>query len=235
MHGLKGEQAPNFGVKRTEEQKQHHSQGAKKRWNVYGDQLREMMKTPDYRKAQSKAQVEGYIDDPERAERISKSVNAFWSSGSELSEQRRKEASDRAIDLLSQGKIGPQAPFKTEYKFNPFSNREEYMHSGWETELLDEAIALKLPLIKSHCIRIPYVKTSGYGGTYVPDFVCEEAGLIIEVKGEEDSDDLLKYVAGDLWCAECGWRYVVINDNADIKRMLKELVPFRDHREQVGP
>jgi len=214
MHGMKGEAAPNFGVKRTEKQKQHHSEGAKKRWTINGDKLREMMKTPEYRRANSKSQKHSNEEHPEFVQKRSKSVNAFWSSDSTLTKQRRKEASDRAVDLLSQGKIGPNAPFKTCYMKNTFTGKEEYMHSGWETQFLSECISMGLPVTKDHHLRIPYVGLDGNDHLYVPDFITLDPDnkVIFEIKGQRDETDDLKEIAARRWCEDNGYRFVVVGN-----------------------
>lgn len=121
--------------------------------------------------------------------------------------EKRKAASDRAIVLLEQNKIGPQAPFKTEYKHNPFTGRKEYMHSSWESIFLDMCIELDLSVTKAHSIRIPYTDSQGIERQYVPDFVGE--GVIFEVKGQETEDDRLKYAAAEVWCSENDYELVV--------------------------
>jgi hypothetical protein len=62
MSGKKGADCPNFGQKRTEEQKKNYSEGAYKRWDIHGDSLREMMQTPEYKKAQSDAVKNAYAN-----------------------------------------------------------------------------------------------------------------------------------------------------------------------------
>ena len=121
--------------------------------------------------------------------------------------KQRKRASDRAITLLEQNKIGPQAPFKAEYKFNPFSDKEEWMHSSWESAFLDACIEENIPVTKAHSIRIDYTDTHGIDRQYVPDFKGE--GVLFEVKGREKQDDLLKYRAAEGWCNEHDMEFVV--------------------------
>ena len=119
----------------------------------------------------------------------------------------RRKLSEHAIKMLEAGKIGPQAPFKAEYKFNPFSDKEEWMHSSWESAFLDACIEENIPVTKAHSIRIDYTDTHGIDRQYVPDFKGE--GVLFEVKGHEKQDDLLKYRAAEGWCNEHDMEFVV--------------------------
>lgn len=121
--------------------------------------------------------------------------------------EKRRAASDRAIRLLEQNKIGPQAPFKQEYKHNPFSDKKEWMHSSWESAFLDMCIEMNIPVTKAHSIRIDYTDSLGVDRQYVPDFKGE--GVLFEVKGRESDDDRLKYEAAESWCSEHDHEFVV--------------------------
>ena len=198
MHGKKGENCPNYGLKRSNEQLKNYSLGAKKRWEIHGDMLRNMMKTPEYREAQSKANLHSYKTS-NRAKKVSESIHRFWTE-SPFAATLRKEASDRAVRLLTENKIGPQAPYKREYKFNPFTNQEEYMHSSWETAFMDTCIARGYPVTKDHGITIPYTHPDGSQRTYVPDFYAFDDRVLYEVKGRHDDVDEAKWEAADVWC-----------------------------------
>lgn len=140
------------------------------------------------------------------------SVNRFWSSDSDATKQRRKEASDRAIRLLSENKIGPQAPFKTCYVQNTFTGKDEYMHSSWETAFLSACIKADYPVTKDHSIRIPYVAHDGTDHVYVPDFVSLGGdNQLFEIKGLVRENDDLKLKACEAWCAANGYELVVIS------------------------
>lgn len=115
---------------------------------------------------------------------------------------KRKLQSSRACDLLEQGKIGPQAPYRTEWKLNPFTGREEYMHSSWETRFLDECIERSIPVTKQHGIRIPYVDPNGVERVYIPDFLTLDRKTLYEVKGHETDTDREKWRATMTWCIQ---------------------------------
>ena len=118
------------------------------------------------------------------------------------SAEKRKRQSERACDLLEQGKIGPQAPYKAEWKLNPFTGKEEYMHSSWETRFLDECIDKSIPVTKQHGIRIPYVDPNGLERTYIPDFLTLDGRTLYEVKGNETEVDREKWRATMAWCLQ---------------------------------
>lgn len=124
---------------------------------------------------------------------------------------KRKKQSDRAIDLLEQSKIGPQAPYRTEWKLNPFTGREEYMHSSWETRFLDQCVEWGVPVTKQHGIRIPYVDPNGQERTYVPDFLTLDGKVLYEVKGYETEVDREKWRAMMQWCLENDAHYEVVS------------------------
>lgn len=215
MGRLKGKNSPNFGQKRTPKQRINYSTGAKKRWELHGDMLRKMMKTPEYRTANSASQREGNQRDPNRVIKRVAAVKRFWSSDTELTHRRRREASDRAIALLEENKIGPHAPFKTQWCDNPFTGKEEFMHSSWETAFLSACITEGYPVTKEHGIRIPYVGTDGFEHAYVPDFVSLGGDqTLFEVKGHRDETDDLKERAARAWCDANGYEFVVIGTQA---------------------
>jgi hypothetical protein len=212
MFGKKGDDSPNFGLIRSEQQRKNYSKGAKKRWELHGDNLRSMMKTPEYRQSQRDANIISYAT-TDRAEKTSQSVRKFWQSDSEITKQRRKEASNRAIQLLEIGKIGPQAPFKAEWILNPFTNQQEYMHSSWETLFLNECIKSNFPVTKAHLIRIAYLLPDGSEHIYVPDFVSiDGSNLLIEIKGRRTEVDDIKFKACKAWCVQNGYEVVMIGD-----------------------
>jgi hypothetical protein len=140
-------------------------------------------------------------------------IRNFWSSDSELTKQRRKEASDRAIKLLELGLIGPHAPFKAEWVMNPFTGRKEYMHSSWETLFLQACVENQIPVTKAHSLRIPYVGLDNCEHVYVPDFVTLEEWAeptVFEIKGQRTSTDDLKEAACREWCRQNGFEMVVV-------------------------
>jgi len=209
MGRLKGENSPNFGKKRTEAQRLNYSEGARKRWDVHGDKLRAMMQTPEYRKANSDSQRESYINDSTLRDRKREAMHRFWSSDSPLTHQRRREASDRAIVLLEQNKIGPQAPFKQMWVDNPFTGKPEYMHSSWETAFLMTCVRNGYPVTKDHGIVVDYRQADGSRHRYVPDFKSLEENVLFEVKGNMTPNDELKIRAAEL----AGYEVVLVGDS----------------------
>ena len=202
MYGKRGKDSPNYGKVRNAEHRANYSRAAQKRWDENYDERIALLQTCEYRKKMSIA-VKMSPHNEQRKKSISKGMKQWWQDNPEM----RKRASDRAITLLEQNKIGPQAPFKAEYKFNPFSDKEEWMHSSWESAFLDACIEENIPVTKAHSIRIDYTDTHGIDRQYVPDFKGE--GVLFEVKGHEKQDDLLKYRAAEGWCNEHDMEFVV--------------------------
>jgi hypothetical protein len=141
--------------------------------------------------------------------KVSASVRRFWASDSEETRLARKKASEHACNLIEQGLIGLQAPYKQEWKWNPFTEREEFMGSSWETAFLDECIANRLSVTKSHGLRIPYVQADGSEHNYLPDFVSIEHRTVFEIKGYDDRDvEVHKLAALRVWAEENGYQVV---------------------------
>lgn len=196
-------------MRRTADQLKNYSEGAKKRWQIHGDMLREMMKTSEYSEANSRGQKESYERNPSLRQKRAEGVHRFWATSPEAA-SLRKEASDRAIKLLEQGLIGPHAPFKTEWKLNPFTGAEEFMHSSWETAFLDACAARGHRVTKVHGITIPYVHPDGSTHTYVPDFLAPDDRILYEIKGRHDDVDTAKWTAAREWCREHGLTFEVL-------------------------
>lgn len=145
---------------------------------------------------------------PEVRKRSAKTNAENWQKP-ESSEKRRRQT-DHAISLLEQGKIGPQAPYKAEWKINPFTDQEEYMHSSWETRFLDQCIEQGLPVTKKHGIRIPYIDPNGHERIYIPDFITLDSKTIYEIKGYETEVDREKWRALMQWCLQHDSHYEVV-------------------------
>jgi hypothetical protein len=163
-------------------------------------------KNPEIAIARSKQLISGIT--PEVRKRSAKTNAKNWKKTE--SAGKRKIQSDRAIDLLEQGKIGPQAPYKAEWKLNPFTGKEEYMHSSWETRFLDECIERDMPVTKQHSIRIPYFDPNGLERVYIPDFLTLDGKTVYEIKGYETDNDREKWRALMAWCLENDTRYEVV-------------------------
>lgn len=146
---------------------------------------------------------------PEVYQKISKSVREFWST-SPLAPALRQTASERAVRLLAERKIGPGAPYKQEWKRNPWTGQDEWMHSSWESAFLDACIARSYEVHKDHGVTIPYRHPDGTTHTYVPDFYAPEDRTLYEVKGRWDETDLAKWEAAGEWCERRGYRFCLM-------------------------
>jgi len=205
MYGKKGVDSPNSGKRRTNEMKARYSSAAKTRWSNPDDSRREIMTSAAYRENMRKISKE-VSQRPEVIAKKSTWSTKWWEENPEM----RRVWSDRAIDLLEQGKIGPQAPYKAEWKLNPFTGKEEYMHSSWETRFLDECIERDMPVTKQHSIRIPYFDPNGLERVYIPDFLTLDGKTVYEIKGYETDNDREKWRALMAWCLENDTRYEVV-------------------------
>lgn len=208
MSGKTGDKSPIFGLKRTPEQLKNYSEGSKKRWKLHGDKLRDMMKTEEYKNAQSISNKKSYATS-DRAKRTSDSVHRFWSE-SPLAPILREEASQRAIKLLAENKIGPQAPFKRETLVNPWTGEEELMHSSWESIFFQSCVERQYEVTKNHGIVIPYRHPDGTMRNYVPDFFAREDRALYEMKGRHDEVDEVKWSTAREYCNRMGWGFSVM-------------------------
>lgn len=157
---------------------------------------RYMAENPSVARAKAYKMTLAGMNESSNAKR-SASIHRFWSSGSDLSKQRRDEASLRAIALLEQNKIGPHAPFKQMWIDNPFTGQAEYMHSSWEIAFLTQCIREGYPVTKQHGIVIDYQQIDGSWHRYVPDFKALEESVLFEVKGNLTPNDELKLQAAE--------------------------------------
>jgi hypothetical protein len=152
--------------------------------------------------------MRGHIT-PEVRKRSAKTNSENWHKPE--SAEKRKRQTDRACELLEQGKIGPQAPYRAEWKLNPFTGREEYMHSSWETKFLDECAERGVPVTKQHGVKIPYIDPNGHERTYIPDFLSLDGKTLYEVKGYETETDRSKFRAAMAWCLQNDAHYEIIS------------------------
>lgn len=194
----------------------HHAYGRKK-----SDEEREAIG-----KANSINMTRYMAENPEIAKEKGKQLRSTWTPEVEarrieatreayrnLTDEQRKKFSDHAIRLLELGKIGPQAPYRAEWVLNPFTNKQEYMHSSWETLFLERCVSVGVPVTKSHSIRISYTGPDSKTHDYVPDFITTDDWpdrILFEVKGQEDEWDVLKEIAGRDWCTQNNFQYVKI-------------------------
>ncbi len=109
MFGRRGTSNPNTGKKRTDEAKEKYSKVAKARWSEEDDPRREIMRSSAYRSNMSDSVRKAFKNAKIKQRQVSGMIR-WWSNNSDL----RQVYSKRACDLLDQGKIGPQAPFRAE-------------------------------------------------------------------------------------------------------------------------
>ena len=146
------------------------------------------------------------LNSPEHNTNLREGIRKSWMNAT----ARKADLTRRNLEMLAAGIIGPHAPFKTEWKLNPFTGQEEFMHSSWETSFLEAAIARGYHVTKSHGIIIPYTRPDGSQRTYVPDFYAPEDRTLYEVKGRHDEIDEAKWEAAVRFCEEKGWRFEVL-------------------------
>lgn len=213
MTNLKGEQSPNFGKIRSQQTKQLQSQNAIERWEIKGDIYREMMSSDEYRNNMSNILLDSYKENPERKDKISQSLNDFWNSDSEKTRIARQNASLHATSLIERGIVGSAYPYKSERKYNPFTLKEEFMHSSWETSFLDYCIQENIPVTKEHNIRIPYQDEQKHDHIYIPDFIGLKQKFIVEIKGRMSDVDKIKIKNLRQWAKENSYEVIIIEYN----------------------
>ena len=214
MSGKTGDKSPIYGLKRTPEQLKNYSDGAKKRWEIHGEKIRKSRKSESYRKLHSDSQKLSYVKNPDLKRIRSEGVNRFWAE-SPLAPILRQEASDRAVQLLAENKIGPQAPFKRETLINPWTGEEEHMHSSWESIFFQSCVEREYEVTKNHGIVIPYNHPDGTVRNYIPDFFGKEDKVLYEVKGRHDAVDEAKWDAAKIFCEKRKWWFVVMLSPTD--------------------
>ena len=215
MFGLIGEESPNFGKIRTVEHKKRYSKAAQKRWDEDYEERCRIFQTVEYKAKMQKIGTE-ISERPEVKEKKSVWSLRWW----QRNPQMREVFSKRAFKLLEEKKIGPQAPFKTEDKFNPFTKQFEYMHSSWESLFLDVQIANDNPVTKKHDIRIDYLGPDNINHKYQPDFISLNDKTIYELKGNSNEFDEIKREVAKKWCEENGYAFLWITDVDFIKEMV---------------
>jgi hypothetical protein len=169
--------------------------------------IREAYQSPELRQRVGTAVKEAFASDKTHSQNLSNSLRNYWSGNEEAKSKRREEC----ITMINEGKFGPHAPFKTEWKHNPFTGQDEYMHSSWESAFLDKCVAEGKRVTKKHNVRIRYTDENGIERTYIPDFVAPNDRVIYEIKGYETITDRLKAEACEQWCSENGWSYSLLD------------------------
>tara|TARA_Y100000034_G_scaffold59644_1_gene72500 strand:- start:17549 stop:18628 length:1080 start_codon:yes stop_codon:yes gene_type:complete len=226
MFGLKGKDNPNTGKIRTDEQKKKYSEAAKESW---ADETKDRRKifTPEYAENMRKISKE-ISSRPGINEARSKSFKIWIDKHPEY----REFARQHAYKLIEEGIIGPSGPYKAEWKYNPFTQQDEYMHSSWESKYLDTLIANNhiVKATKNHNIKIKYIDVNNIEREYTPDFLVETPKItitcileettttektLVEIKPKSmiDNKVILKTQAATKWCKENGFNYVVLTYN----------------------
>lgn len=162
---------------------------------------------PDLRIIKNRQLISGIT--PEIRSRSAKTNSQNWKKTE--SQEKRKKQTDRAIDLLEKGKIGPQAPYRAEWKMNVFTGNKEYMHSSWETRFLDECVSRNIPVTKQHGIKIAYTDQDNIEHVYIPDFLSLDGKVLYEIKGYETETDKKKRQAMIQWCIDNHVAYEIIS------------------------
>lgn len=164
----------------------------------------------------------------EHKKKYSEAAKKRWADPNDIrrkimkTKEYKQKMREHAIKLLAEGKIGPQAPYRTEWKHNPFTDQKEYMHSSWETIFLDYMIKEGIPITKKHDFRFKYKDSKGDERAYIPDFVGINDKIIYEVKGGMDTEVKFKTEAAKIWCKENGYEYILLYKK-EIREIEKKL------------
>jgi len=193
-------------VMETDEWKRNHSNGLKNKWQ-----------DPEFIAKQHASRNTEEYKEFHRQKVYRQFKEGTWGVACYTEDSYRK-LRDHAIKLLSQGKIGPQAPYKTEWKYNPFTSADEYMHSSWESQFLDMCIELSISVTKNHDIRIDWIASDNSIHTYLPDFLGIDNNIIYEIKPDyfqdNDEDVQLKMAAAEEWCKNNQYEYIILSLNS---------------------
>lgn len=169
----------------------------------WGKKQRELMSSPEFRKKVSLATKKAFIDDPSIGENISLKVRQSFRDG-------------RRIPQTNYSNI------RSEWKFNPFTDQEEWMDSGWESRFLDECVKKDIPTTKDHKIMIEYENSIGKNATYFPDFLLLDHDILVEVKGQILPDDDLKWNGAKMWCEKNETRFIVLRES-DFEKFFEDV------------
>lgn len=97
---------------------------------------------------------------------------------------------------------------------NPFTNRQEIMHSGWEEKFMNKCIDKNISATKIHGYKIKYFDLDlDKEREYWPDFFLEESSTIVEIKGRMKEDQCFKMNAAEKYCKENGLNYLPLTYN----------------------
>ena len=249
MYNRKGENNPNTGKKRTQEQKQNYSIATIKSWEEKHDERYEKVFTKDYNNNMSEiVQKRWDNDNGTLRDIISQSSKELWKDNeyrekstksrievnarpgmrkrkSEKTKQTykdnpqlREKAQERAIKNIQNGILGV-GTFKTEWKHNPFTQKEEFMGSSYETKFLDKCIEFDVPVTKKHDIKINYFDIDGIEHIYLPDFISLDGMRVYEIKGYKNTDITvkLKKQSALKWCEANNKKYIFLDKPRFVK------------------
>mgnify|MGYP001598123292 CR=1 FL=1 len=136
-----------------------------------------------------------------------------------VSKEMKRKYSKVAIKRIDEGTLGPHAPYKTEWKFNPFTKQKEYMHSSWETKFLDKCIHENKFVTKRHNVRIQY-RDDSIIREYIPDFYAPNDKTIIEIKAYIDENVEMKINALSEWCKNNNHSFEILKYNEKNKQFV---------------
>ena len=140
--------------------------------------------------------------------------------GMKRSLSHRKILSDSAVKKLKEGKIGPSSTHRCEWKWNPYTERHEYMHSSWESLFLEVCISKNFPITKNHDIKIEYKGNDGFIHAYIPDFISLDSLKIYEIKGHKTEIDKIKWRAARKWCKKRDAEFIVLTSKDSISNLI---------------
>jgi hypothetical protein len=122
-----------------------------------------------------------------------------------------KKVSNSVSNFIEQNGI-PYRHVKTSFLKNKWTGENEYMASSWERKFAEFLVTMNVQYKKKHGIRIHYIKSNGLSSTYTPDFLLEHSREIVEVKGYEDENSLIKKEVCKKWCRDNNYEYILLKE-----------------------
>lgn len=124
--------------------------------------------------------------------------------------RKRKKISLNASRNQILGIIGPNRS-KRSWVHNPFTNQQEFFHSSWEVQFLNQAIIRNIPIKRNTTLILEYFDVNLKTHHYTPDFLSLSENTIIEIKGLMNEIDLIKFVAASTYAFKTGKKFLVID------------------------
>lgn len=184
----------------TIEYRQNLSKIKKEQWQLKGDFFRTVMRSDKFRRSVSEKTRIGLADP-----------------------NVRKRLSQHASDLQESGAIHPHKTQRT-WITDPVTNKDVLLHSGWELQFYEGAIANNVKIQRDHGVRFEYIDENGLSRSYTPDFLLPDLKTVVEIKGYSTKRDELKHSAANLECERTGMRFVVLDSVALIAGYFKTLI-----------